>query len=87
MNASTARNACAGWRTPSVTVNNQFGGIDTHGAITGIRATAAQFVSHSQTYHTVTVRVAALHDMLMNTLAGNACSYGLAAAANAAATI
>jgi hypothetical protein len=48
--------------------------------------TAAQFALHAQMYQAVSAQAAAIHDMFVTTLAGNASSYATTEAANAAAT-
>lgn len=77
MTAVPACGTCTGWRTPAITVGDRFGGVDSHGASTGIRATAVQVVAHTQTHHAVSFRAATLHHMCVSTLASTAGSCAL----------
>jgi PE family len=47
--------------------------------------TAAQFVTHAEMYQAVSGEAAAIHQMLVDTLAAGAASYGTTEASNAAA--
>lgn len=44
--------------------------------------TAAKFAAHAHVYQLVSAKAAAIHQMLVDTLAGNASSYAVAEAAN-----
>jgi hypothetical protein len=48
--------------------------------------TATKFAAHAQMYQLVSAQAAAVHQMLVDTLAGNASAYAAAEAANAVAT-
>lgn len=68
----------------------------TAGPITGVTSpaadlvsatTAAQFSAHGALFQQVSAQAAAVHQHIVNTLAGNASAYAVTEAANAAAAV